>query len=251
MVSEIKNLIKELPFENVKKELDSLEKKLETKELNIVLVGEFNAGKSSLINSLYHINLPVNDRPETATIWEIVLGEKEEIVVYFKNNETKLASIEEIKELNPKDIAYIKYFINSKEDEVVLVDTPGLSSLDEFHKEALKNYIEKADVILVILDIAQGLTQSTISFLEENKENTQKLYAILTKADTLPENEQEKQLSYIKDKQLFDTFKRNLVGIFFNKKQKSPKGLSPNGDLKFNLFLNKKARYGEYAKSCK
>jgi ribosome biogenesis GTPase A len=55
MLQKVKELIKDLPFENAKSSLDKLEEKLESKNLNVVLVGEFNAGKSSLINRYYGI----------------------------------------------------------------------------------------------------------------------------------------------------------------------------------------------------
>ena len=201
MLQQVKELIKDLPFENAKSSLDKLEEKLESKNLNVVLVGEFNAGKSSLINRYYGITLPVDSKPETATIWKIIVGDENKIVVHFKNGDVvEVATEEEAKKFDQKEIAYIDYFIESDNNKgLVLVDTPGLSSLDEFHKEALTNYIKEADVVLVVTDISQGITGSTNTFLSSNIENSQKLYAVLTHSDTKSPADRDKQLNYIKD----------------------------------------------------
>jgi GTPase SAR1 family protein len=201
VLQQVKELIKDLPFENAKSSLDKLEEKLESKNLNVVLVGEFNAGKSSLINRYYGITLPVDSKPETATIWKIIVGDENKIVVHFKNGDVvEVATEEEVKKFDQKEIAYIDYFIKSDKNKgLVLVDTPGLSSLDEFHKEALTNYIKEADVVLIVTDISQGITGTTNVFLSNNVENSQKLYAVLTHSDTKSPAEREEQLNYTKD----------------------------------------------------
>jgi len=202
MLNELKDIINNLPFENIKNELNSLEEKLQNKTLNIVLVGEFNAGKSSLINRYYKISLPVNSTPETATIWKIIAGDENKIIIKFKNGSEKIVEKEqEIKSFNQKDISIVEYYLKSDNNKgLILIDTPGLSSLDDFHRKALEEYIKEADVVLVLADITQGLVNSTISFLNENIENSQKLYMILTKGELLSEQDKRKQVEYIKDK---------------------------------------------------
>jgi predicted GTPase len=202
MLEQFKETINDLPFENVKNELDVLENKLKSNNLNVVLIGEFSAGKSSLINKYYGINLPVNIEPETATIWRIIISDENKIIVKFKNSEEKeISNEEEVKQFNQKDIEVIDYYIKSEENKgLILVDTPGLSSLDDFHKEALEEYIKEADVVLVLSDITQGLTNSTVIFLNNNTEHSQKLYLILTKSDLLSENDKQKSINYAKNK---------------------------------------------------
>lgn len=202
MIEKIENIVIDLPFENVKEEINSLKEKLSKSNLNIVLVGEFNAGKSSLINSYYGISLPTNITPETATIWKVIISDENKIVVKFKDNTKKIVNSEdEVKNLNQQEISYIDYYIKSENNNgVIIVDTPGLSSLDDFHKEALEGYIQEADVVLVLADVAQGLVKSTIDFLNNNIENSQKLYLILTKSDIVSQNDIERQKNYIKDK---------------------------------------------------
>ena len=201
MLKELKEIVKDLPFENVKEELNKIEEKSENQNLNIVLVGEFNAGKSSLINRYYGISLPVNSKPETATIWKIILGDENRIVVKFKDESEKIVeSEEEVKDFNQENIAVVEYYLKSDKNKgLIIVDTPGLSSLDDFHRKALEGYIQEADVVLVLADISQGLVNSTNSFLNENIENSQKLYMILTKGELLSDKDQTKQVEYIKN----------------------------------------------------
>lgn len=202
MLEKFKEIVSDLPFENIKKEIDTLENKLKINNLNVVLVGEFSAGKSSLINKYYGINLPVNIEPETATIWRIIVSDENKIVVKFKNGEEKeVSSEEEVKQFNQKDIEVVNYYLKSDENKgLILVDTPGLSSLDDFHKEALEGYIKEADVVLVLSDITQGLTRTTVEFLNNNIEHSQKLYLILTKADLVSQTDKQKAIDYAKNK---------------------------------------------------
>ncbi len=201
MLKELKEIIKDLPFNNVKEELNKIEEKLNNKNLNVVLVGEFNAGKSSLINRYYGISLPVKSEPETATIWKIIIGDENKIVVKFKDGSEKIVENENrVTEFNQEEISVVEYYIKLENNKgLILVDTPGLSSLDDFHKKALENYIEEADVVLVLADITQGLVDTTMSFLNENIENSQKLYMILTKGDLSSEQNKSKQITYIKE----------------------------------------------------
>ena len=179
-------------------QIKELEEKYYNKELNIVLVGEFTSGKTSLINSFFNINLPIDIKPKTATIWKIKRCEREKFVINFKNKEVKeVNSIEEVESFNPQDIALVEVCVKDIDENINFIDTPGLSSLDEFHREALENYIENADVVLVIADIAQGLVRTTKQFLEENTTNSQKLYIALTKADTKIKEDVKKQKEYI------------------------------------------------------
>lgn len=191
-------IAKNIGANEIVSQIKELEEKYNNKELNIVLVGEFASGKTSLINSFFNINLPIDIKPTTATIWKIKRCDSEKFVIHFKNKEEKeVNSIEEVESFNPQDIALVEVYVKDIDENINFIDTPGLSSLDEFHREALENYIENADVVLVIADIAQGLVKTTKQFLEENTSNSQKLYIALTKADTKIKEDIKKQKEYI------------------------------------------------------
>ena len=188
----------EIGANEIAKQIEELKRKYENKELNVVLVGEFSSGKTSLINNFFGVELPVNVTPETATIWKIKGCKEQKYQIYFKNGDQKeYESIEEIKKLNPKEIAFVQICVEDFDENINFVDTPGLSSLDSFHKEVLENYLENADVIIVTIDINQGFVASTKNFLQDHISHSQKIYIVLTKSDTKTSQEIAQQKEYL------------------------------------------------------
>lgn len=196
---EYEKIAENIGAQEIVKQIKELEQKYKTQELNILIMGEFASGKTSLINKFFNINLPVDIKPTTATIFKIRGCDSEKHIVHFKNGEKKEVSLEEIKSINPKDISFIEICIKNFDKNINFIDTPGLSSLDEFHREALENYIENADVILLAVDINQGLVKTSKQFLEDNITHSQKVYLTLTKADTKTLEDINKQKEYIKN----------------------------------------------------
>lgn len=181
---------------------EKLKEKVVKGQLNVVFTGEFSSGKTSLINALFNLNLPTDVLPETTAIWKIITTKGEEkIKVYLSDGEVlEFEDIEKVKEISPKDIKYIEYYIHSDLDEgIVIVDTPGLSSLESFHQEILENFINEADVLIVAVDANQGLTKSTQDFLRKKLKEQVKTYIAITKSDSKPPKSIEEIKKYIKD----------------------------------------------------
>jgi len=194
--------------------LEELISKLEKGLLNVVFVGEFNAGKTSLINALFNLNLPTNILPETASIWRIFLNQigENHIIVHLLNGENiPVETYEKVKEYDPKQIKYIDVILNSSDFDggLVIVDTPGLSSLNENHKKVLDSFISEADVILLTLDSQQPLTKSLKTFVEEKAEFAERIYAIINKADKKPKASIEELKNYIREE--FGGFINNVI----------------------------------------
>lgn len=198
-LSLIKRIVEKYDFLSPFQEyIERIEEKENEKIINVVFTGEFSSGKTSLINKLFNLSLPIDVLPETASIWKIILGPEEKIEVVFRNNERKVyTNVNEVKSLNPQDIRYINYYLPSAPSDLIIVDTPGLSSLNEFHKKVLDEFIDEADVLLVIVDVNQGLTKTTEEFVKKQIEKNIESYIVLTKTDTKPPKAVEELKSYI------------------------------------------------------
>ena len=83
--------------------------------------------------------------------------------------------------------------------DLVLVDTPGLSSPDARHKDALIRFLPEADAILMTVDCNQQITKSLLRFIEESNLAGRKVYLIVTKCDTKPASDRESIKRYIAD----------------------------------------------------
>ena len=132
--------------------IESYDKGKKIKEgIKTVIVGKPNVGKSTLLNSL--------------------LKEERAIVTHIPGTTRDI--IEEI--------------INIKGIPLVLVDTAGIRKTEDIVEnigvEKCKQFIEKADLILLVLDASKELEKEDIEVIEKIKENNKKTIVLLNKID--------------------------------------------------------------------
>jgi GTPase SAR1 family protein len=178
--------------------------KQSNKELIIPLVGEYSSGKTSLLNSLTNgKKLETAIVPTTATIFEVRFSnivEKAEIC-YEDNTIREVEDISSIKNKDLVNAQLVRVYDSSIKIpfSTVLVDTPGLSSLDPKHQKALVGYLPLADVILMVVDVNQGVTASVLKFIDMVGLAKKRIYITITMCDTKPDSEREQVKQYIRD----------------------------------------------------
>lgn len=195
-------------FDEIIDSLTVLEEKL-IKPLNIVLIGEVKAGKSTLLNTLVEDEISPTDILEaTAVILEVGYGNEEKAVIYYNDGNKKEGEIKQIFRLlnnHQNDVEFsskIEKVQVKKNKESYryynLVDTPGLLTITSENEKTTEDYIKWADVILWVLD-CNYLGQADIKeLIEEIEEYGKPIIGILNKIDTA-KGEEEKVISYAKD----------------------------------------------------
>lgn len=173
-------------------------------ELILPLVGEFSSGKTSLINALTDSKkLETSTKPTTSSIYEIHFGCKSSYaeVLNLEGLFEHIEDISSIKNENLSQSPLVKIFDTSTKipATTILVDTPGLSSPDPKHKQALVNFLPMADAILLVSDINQQITGSLTDFIDTIKLSKRPIFLVLTKCDTKPKHELEQVKKYISD----------------------------------------------------
>lgn len=160
--------------------LYSLQRDIDNNFFTVVVLGEFKRGKSTFVNALLGTPLlPMNILPETATINAIMYSENPQLsVVYMdgrqeageptyeflqnfsaqKNNEERLNKIKYIKIGYPLDIL---------KNCIVLVDTPGVSDLNQQRCDITYRFLPKANAVLFLLDANSPLKKSEKEFIEK------------------------------------------------------------------------------------
>lgn len=144
----------------------------DTTPIYIPLVGEFSSGKTTLINSLTDSKcLETATRPTTATIYKVFFGQEEnkaEVIRTFGENFTEVRSLEDLKNETLQDSLVVNLYDTSRRvpQNIILIDTPGLSSPDTRHKQTLVDFLPQADAILLVTDINQQLTKSLTEFVK-------------------------------------------------------------------------------------
>jgi len=153
----------------------------------IVIVGEFNSGKSSLINALFGARLrtegpiPVDD-----------------VISILRHGEASQRSLSDFVVEQHYPIEFLR--------NITLVDTPGTNSIVLRHQEVTEEFIPRADLILFITSIDRPLSESERQFLQFIRDWGKKIVFVVNKIDTKSDEEVIEVLGYLKSniKSIFD-----------------------------------------------
>jgi small GTP-binding protein len=133
----------------------------------LVIVGEFNAGKSACINALLHN--PVLEEgviPTTHQVTIVRYGEKE------------------AQHMQEQDIVELDYPAEFLRD-ISIVDTPGVNAVLLEHQRLTEEFVPRSDLILFVTSVDRPFTQSEKGFLERIRAWGKKVVIILNKIDLL------------------------------------------------------------------
>ena len=204
-VETLQSIARFLDLKNIETELAQIkEKSNDSAELILPLVGEFSAGKTTLINALTDCKkLETATQPTTATIYEIHFGcDQSYAIVLTSNGERKkVDDIASLKNETLGDAVVVNIFDTSKKvsASTILVDTPGLSSPNPLHKQTLVDFLPQADAILLVTDVNQQITRSLTDFIKTMKLAKRPIFLVITKCDTKSESELEAVKKYISE----------------------------------------------------
>ncbi|TVR00065.1 MAG: hypothetical protein EA398_11680 [Deltaproteobacteria bacterium] len=164
--------------------------------MSMVVLGEFNHGKSSVINALLGRDmLPTGITPTTSVITHIRQGEGPARVV--RDGGTDEVEGNALRDViihdPPDDLRFVELRAPSPflEHGLFIVDTPGVNDISQQKVEITYGYVPRADVIVYVLDANQALKRSEISFIRDRllKDSHERIFFVLGKVDGLKEGE--------------------------------------------------------------
>ena len=143
--------------------------------VRVPFVGDFNAGKSTLLNTMLGTDLlPTNITPETAVSYELIYSSNEHLEVFKDGKSVGEYPLTEIKSLHIQPGDTVKVFLNKvllrecQEKRLMLVDMPGIDSGIQAHNAAIVKYLRPGTRYMVFSDSEQGTIRSTaLSFIKE------------------------------------------------------------------------------------
>ena len=187
---------------------EKLYKDLENGEFSIVVVGEFSAGKSTLLNARRRKRiLPSFSDETTATVNFLRHCDKSEGnetgKVFYNDGTQKIlkdASLGTIMEYVStrgtdvaKNVEHLDLYLDSEflKDGVTLVDSPGLNGNKEGHREITKAQILKSHASIFLFNSDHPGSKTDFDFLHELQSKVKTIILVLNKIDAIKADEGE------------------------------------------------------------
>jgi small GTP-binding protein len=133
----------------------------------LVIVGEFNSGKSAFVNALLGADIA------------------EEGVTPTTDRITLLHYADEPEEKGRPDGAREKGFPNEFLREIAIVDTPGTNAIIRHHEELSRGFVPRSDLVLFVTSAERPLTESERGYLALIRDWGKKILLVINKADLL------------------------------------------------------------------
>jgi len=181
--------------------------KLRENRFNLVVLGAFKRGKSTLINALLgEPILPTAIVPLTSVVTVLGYGERLNIEVLFQNGQRQTISQPELvdyitekgnprnrKEVREVDIAYPSEYL---QDGVRVIDTPGVGSVYSHNTEVAYNYLPQVDAAIFVVTVDPPLSAAEQEFLKDIREYVHKLFIVLNKIDYVQAADRQEALEF-------------------------------------------------------
>lgn len=133
----------------------------------LVVVGEFNSGKSALINALLGAALlPEGPTPTTDRVYMLRYGEPGG------------------REILDQDVHVLHYPVDFLR-HVHIVDTPGTNAVLRHHETITRDFVPRSDLVLFVTSADRPFTESERAFLETIRQWGKKVVLVINKGDLL------------------------------------------------------------------
>lgn len=187
--------------------LQIVEDKLQHSQFHLAVLGQFKRGKSSFINALLNqAVLPTGVVPLTSVITILHWGPQIAIKVIYRNGTDEMVSPDNLHQLvtehgNPGNrlgvssvkIEYPSEFLHRG---IVLVDTPGVGSVQQANTQETLDYLPRIDAAIFLFSADQPINTEELSFLQTSRSFAPKYFFVLNKIDLLNSEELAESLNY-------------------------------------------------------
>jgi small GTP-binding protein len=135
----------------------------------VVIIGEFNAGKSSFVNALLGDDLlPMGITPTTEAI---------ELIRYSETPQRKPT----LRDNSLREWAHP----NTGAPGVAIVDTPGTGSVFQKHETTAKAFLHRSDLVIFVVSAKRAFAETERLYLEMAKNYGKKIILVINQVDLL------------------------------------------------------------------
>src|ERR687894_466958 len=133
----------------------------------LVIVGEFNAGKSAFINALAGAEvMPEGVTPTTSVINLLRFGPEPAVAMQA-------------------DGVIVREYPAEFLDDITIVDTPGTNAIIREHEQLTQQFVPRSDLVLFVTSADRPFTESERGFMESIRDWGKKIVVVVNKIDLL------------------------------------------------------------------
>ena len=175
---------------------------------NLVVLGEFKRGKSTLINALLgRAVLPTGVIPLTSVVTAIGAGDRDRLVVRCGDGREEERPLAEIADYvtegrNPGNHLGVELARVELDHELLragleLVDTPGIGSIHSHNTAIARDFLPRVDAAICVLDAGQPLSEAEREWLREVAGRVPRLLIVINKIDHLETADRDVAVQFI------------------------------------------------------
>jgi len=210
LIQRVGALLRQLGQDPELASLEDLKKKLLEEQLQVVVMGEFKRGKSTLINALVgEPVLPMAAIPLTSVVTVVRYGPARAARVEFQDGRVEAIAVDQVadyvaEDRNPKNRKGVGRVVVEVptaflREGIYLVDTPGVGSVYRHNTEVAQRYLPEADAIVLVLTVDPPISQSELEFLHSIRRWAKRLYVVLNKTDYLGPAELQQSVRFVRN----------------------------------------------------
>ena len=209
LLDELLSLAAGVVADGVVRDLAAARARVAEDRFNLVVLGEFKRGKSTLINALVgRAVLPTGVLPLTSVVTAIGAGGSDRLVVAYGDGREEERPLSELANYvteasNPGNVLGVELARVELDHDLLragleLVDTPGVGSIHSHNTAATRAFFPRVDAAICVLDAGQPLSQAERELLLEVSDRVPRLLIVVNKIDHLEPADRDAAVQFIR-----------------------------------------------------
>jgi GTP-binding protein EngB required for normal cell division len=191
-------------------ECRSLLSRLAADRFNLVVVGQFNRGKSTLMNAVLGVDrLPTGVLPLTSVITSVGYGDRERVLLHRDDQglpiEIPLAHLaEHVTEAgNPGNrrgiaVAEVQLPVELLRLGFHFVDTPGVGSAIAENTRTTQAFLPEADAAIFVTSFDSPMDERELELLAQVLDHVRQVFVVINKADVISSEQRDAVISFVR-----------------------------------------------------
>ena len=179
---------------------------------NLLVVGRFSRGKSTLMNAILGGELlPTGIVPLTSVITTVRYGSRKQVVLHFNGRgltqDVPLTQLAEYvtQQSNPGNIKNLAYAEIELPVELLrrgffFVDSPGLGSSIVENTETTERFLPEADAFVLVTSYDSPLSEEEDRILHRIRVTNKRLFVVVNKQDTVRDEDRKQALAFVAER---------------------------------------------------